>query len=123
MKRLTKDNHIYVLDPKGEPAITIASGEELIVETWDAFQGLRDPAEVSERTLKGPATGPIYVEGAAPGDALKIDLMSNHARQGGGTPGDAGEGVPRGRVRPGVRHGHAHRGAATWCSRAASRSP
>ncbi len=76
MKRLTKDNHIYVLDPKGEPAITIASGEELIVETWDAFQGLRDPAEVSERTLKGPATGPIYVEGAAPGDALKIDLMS-----------------------------------------------
>ena len=75
MKRLTKDNYIYTLDPKGKPAITIASGEELIVETWDAFQGQRDPNAVSERTLKGPATGPIYVEGAAPGDALKVDLL------------------------------------------------
>ena len=38
MKRLSRDNHIYVLDPAGGPAITIGSGEELMVETWDAFE-------------------------------------------------------------------------------------
>ena len=76
MKRLTKDKHIYTLDPKATPAITIASGEELIVETWDAFEGLRDPLAIAENTLKGPATGPIYVQGAMPGDALKIDFIS-----------------------------------------------
>jgi len=76
VKRLTKDKHIYTLDPKATPAITIASGEELVVETWDAFEGLRDPRAIDEKALKGPATGPIYVDGAMPGDALKIDFIS-----------------------------------------------
>jgi amidase len=75
MKRLTKDKHVYTLDPKAAPAITIADGEELIVETWDAFEGLRDPVAIDEKALKGPATGPIYVEGAMPGDTLKIDFI------------------------------------------------
>ena len=43
MKRLSRENHIYVLDPDNSPAITINSGEELMVETWDAFEGVRDP--------------------------------------------------------------------------------
>ena len=75
MKRLTKDKHVRELDPKAIPAITIASGEELIVETWDAFEGVRDASALGQ-TLKPPATGPIYVEGAMPGDALKIDFIS-----------------------------------------------
>ena len=76
IKRLTKDNHIYILEPRAKPAITIASGEELIVETWDAFQGQRDPQAISDRTLKGPATGPIHVEGALPGDALRVEFLA-----------------------------------------------
>ena len=54
MKHLSRDNHIYVLDPAGTPAITIGSGEELMVETWDAFEGVRDPAVLEARSLKGP---------------------------------------------------------------------
>ncbi len=42
MKALSREQRIYVLDPQGEPAITIDSGEELMVETWDAFEGIRD---------------------------------------------------------------------------------
>ena len=76
MKRLTKDRHVYALDPEATPAIIISSGEELIVETWDAFEGLRDARAIDEKGLKGPVTGPIYVEGAMPGDALKIDFIS-----------------------------------------------
>ena len=76
MKRLGREHHIYVLDAKASPAITIDSGEELMVETWDAFEGIRDPAALEERALRGAATGPIYVKGAQPGDALKIDFIS-----------------------------------------------
>lgn len=76
MKRLGREHHIYILDPEGSPAITIDSGEELTVETWDAFEGTRDPAALEEKALRGPATGPIYVKGAEPGDALKVDFMS-----------------------------------------------
>ena len=76
MKRLSRDHHIYFLDPAAPPAITIDSGEELMVETWDAFEGLRDPTLADEKLLKGPASGPIYVNGAEPGDALKIEFLS-----------------------------------------------
>ena len=77
--RLTKDKHTYSLDPDATPAITISSGDELIVETWDAFEGLRDARAIDEKALKGPATGPIYVQGAVPGDALKVDFIGIRA--------------------------------------------
>ena len=76
MRQLSRDHHIYVLEPGSNPAITIDSGEEIIVETWDAFEGERDPVALQANPLKGPATGPIYVNGAEPGDVLKIDFIS-----------------------------------------------
>jgi amidase len=76
MKRLGREHRIYVLDPQASPAMTIDSGEELMVETWDAFEGIRNPAALEEKALRGPATGPIYVNGAQPGDALKVDFIS-----------------------------------------------
>jgi len=79
---LTREQRIYVLDPQGEPAITIDSGEELMVETWDAFEGIRDPKILEARSLKGPATGPIYVNGAEPGDALRVDFLSIKPKEG-----------------------------------------
>ena len=82
MKHLTRDHRIYFLDPAAPPAITIDSGEELMVETWDAFEGLRDPAALDAKALKGPATGPIYVHGAEPGDALKVEFISIAPKEG-----------------------------------------
>ena len=76
MQRLSRNHHIYFLDPQAPPAITIDSGEELMVETWDAFEGLRDPALADEKLLKGPASGLILVSGAEPGDALKVEFLS-----------------------------------------------
>jgi len=76
LKRLSRDHHVYVLDPAAKPAMTINSGEELLVETWDAFEGVRDPGVLQAKSLKGPATGPIYVNGAQPGDALRVDFLS-----------------------------------------------
>ena len=79
---LSREKRIYYLDPEGEPAITIDSGEELMVETWDAFEGLRDPVQLDAKALKGPATGPIYVNGAEPGDALKVEFLKITPKEG-----------------------------------------
>lgn len=76
MQRLSRDHHVYFLDPAAAPAITVESGDELEVETWDAFEGLRDAAAFEAKIDKGPATGPIAVKGAEPGDALKIEFLS-----------------------------------------------
>ena len=82
MKSISREQRIYVLDPHGDPAITIDSGEELMVETWDAFEGIRDPEVLEAKSLKGPATGPIWVNGAEPGDALKVDFISITPKEG-----------------------------------------
>jgi amidase len=76
MKRLGREHHVYFLDPAAPPAITIDSGDELEVETWDAFEGIRDAATFEAKADKGPATGPISITGAEPGDALKIEFLS-----------------------------------------------
>ena len=75
MEFLSRDHKIYILDPNAEAAITIDSGDELMVETWDAFEGGRDPEILEAKSLKGPATGPICVNGAEPGDALKVEFI------------------------------------------------
>ena len=48
MKELDREHHIYMLEPGATPAINIDSGEELMVETWDAFEGVRDPGVIGE---------------------------------------------------------------------------
>lgn len=84
MQRLTRDHKLYTLDPSIPAAITVESGEELLVETWDAFEGCRDAAEFGARTLIGPAIGPIAVRGAEPGDALAIEFLRVTPRAGEG---------------------------------------
>ena len=82
MKRLSRDHILYYLDPAAPPAITVESGEELVVETWDAFEGIRDPEVLEAKSLKGPAIGPIFVNGATPGDALRVDFISVTPKEG-----------------------------------------
>ena len=74
MQRLSRDMFTTILDPQLPPAITVASGEALQVETWDAYMGVWGADE--EPQVTGPATGPIAVEGARPGDALRIDILA-----------------------------------------------
>ena len=74
MQRLSRDKFTTVLDAKLPPAITVASGEEFVVETWDAYMGVWGAHE--QPTVMGPATGPIGIDGARPGDALKVDILS-----------------------------------------------
>ena len=73
MKRLSRDKFTTVLDPKLPPVMTVASGEAFVVETWDAYMGVWGADEQPQ--VMGPASGPIAVAGASPGDALKVEIL------------------------------------------------
>jgi acetamidase/formamidase len=87
MRRLTLDQHGY--DPRrpAEPLLTVRSGETIVVETEDTRSGqVRTPDQLTPAALwryradrdagrfKTPLTGPIAVEGAAPGDLLAVTI-------------------------------------------------
>src|SRR4249920_1903225 len=73
LKRISRDRFTPVLDRNIPPVATLQPGEEVLVETYDAFMGHWDVGQWPEQL--GAATGPIAIEGAAPGDALRIDLL------------------------------------------------
>jgi acetamidase/formamidase len=71
------------LGPLNKPIASIKPGETVEVETWDAMGNivsagptLGDALQKGIRLYENPITGPIYVEGAEPGDALKIEIMN-----------------------------------------------
>ena len=78
MKRITRDHVIYEMSAKNEPSVCVEDGETIVVETYDCYQGQLLPegsafADVDRRFIN-PATGPVFVNGAMPGDMLKISI-------------------------------------------------
>ena len=55
------------------PALTIADGDTVITETIDAHGW--DKNKVRKAKSPNPMNGPIAVEGAEPGDALKVEIL------------------------------------------------
>ena len=83
MQRITRDQLTYAFDPTAPPVATIRPGDIILVETHDtstgrihapadvpAFVRARDPKKVN------PAGGPVFVEGAQPGDALAVTILA-----------------------------------------------
>ena len=68
----------YVFSPYLEPIASVAPGETVVVYTEDAFTGrIQGPEDLPSRVLDerlNPQTGPIYVEGAEPGDTLAVRI-------------------------------------------------
>jgi acetamidase/formamidase len=64
------------------PRLRIAPGETVHFETVDASSGQLNRESTSQDLARldlarvNPVTGPVYVDGAAPGDALKITVLS-----------------------------------------------
>jgi formamidase len=67
--------------PDIPPAIRCSPGDEVLVQTRDAVDGQLSMDSSHEdlthvdRTIVHPLTGPIFVEGAEPGDLLVVELM------------------------------------------------
>ncbi|MDO4834221.1 MAG: acetamidase/formamidase family protein [Bacillota bacterium] len=78
--KITKDNIFYSFCGKNEPVIRVNAPVNLDFETMDCFGNqLRTPEDTMEELdwdRVNPATGPVYVNGAEPGDALKVTINS-----------------------------------------------
>lgn len=88
MRRITLEQHGYNLAEPGEPLVRLRPGETIIVETEDTRSGqVRTPEQATPeglrrfreqrdaRRFKSPLTGPIYIEGAKPGDVLAVQII------------------------------------------------
>ena len=78
--RISRDHIQYRLDKTLAPVAAIDSGDTVLFETFDARTGtIRSDADLLDRPHpdgSNPATGPVAVRGAGPGDSLCIHVES-----------------------------------------------
>ena len=97
MLTIHTDTKIHKMSKENVPVATAKSGEIVRFETLDCF-GCQLSSE--EQHLGGldwnninPATGPLFVEGAEPGDVLKVEILSIELDDHGVMVDGPGEGV------------------------------
>lgn len=77
--RVTRDKLFFAFEPALIPAIRVGQGEEILLETHDCFEGqIQRPQDLVDKLdwdHVNPATGPVYIDGARPGDILRVDLL------------------------------------------------
>jgi len=78
MINITREYVHHELSAKHEPAAYAVSGDVVQFETYDCYQGqlLQEGTTFADvdRRLGNPATGPLFVKDAVPGDMLKITI-------------------------------------------------
>jgi amidase len=79
LRRLSSRNYFTVWKPQMEPAYHVNIDEVVIVEMSHGMPGLvtRDGVfkKPDQDSVINPQTGPIFVDGIEPGDALAIDIL------------------------------------------------
>jgi amidase len=78
MLTLSDEKHFFAFSKENEPVLRIKSDERVKIKAMDAFSNQvrteEDELDSINWDLVNPATGPIYVEGAQPGDVLKVTI-------------------------------------------------
>ena len=75
-------DYSYVFNPYREPIARVKPGERVTIHTDDAFESrITNKEDLPSRALAtakflNPQTGPIFVEGAEPGDTLTVRIES-----------------------------------------------
>ena len=76
--RITRNHIVYRLDRNQPPVVDIDSGDTVVFETFDARTGTiktdSDLLEHPHPVGSNPATGPVAVRGAEPGDSLCVQI-------------------------------------------------
>lgn len=79
MKYLERTNVIYKMSGNNAPVCHIEDGDTLTVHTYDCFKDrLLNPESTVDSLVSdevNPATGPVYIENAMPGDTLKVEIL------------------------------------------------
>jgi amidase len=77
--QISREQVFFAFTPALKEIARIRQGEEVIMETHDCFEGqiqtTNDLVDALDWDHVNPATGPLYIEGAKPGDILRIDLL------------------------------------------------
>lgn len=79
MLKIRREQAVFTLSPWNNPVAHASSGDTIIFETYDCFsneltqEGQDYPSSGWDRV--NPATGPLYVEGAKPGDILRVEIL------------------------------------------------
>src|SRR6266850_5818774 len=75
-RRISRDYKRYSFNAQDSPVVTVEPGETLEIETHDARSGtIQKPSDLLDKPPPNgfnPITGPIYVNGAEPGDSLLV---------------------------------------------------
>lgn len=84
MKRILREHTTAVFSAHVEPVMSVSPGETFIIETEDSRGGrTRRPEQCTPEALHkmrqqgyagNPVIGPVYIEGAEPGDTLAVDI-------------------------------------------------
>ena len=79
MKRISREKHNFWFDRAIAPVLEIDPGEEVLLETYSSrptrLTGPDDPMPERHPEGANPATGPILVRGAEPGDRLLVEVL------------------------------------------------
>ncbi|MBR3503366.1 MAG: acetamidase/formamidase family protein [Clostridia bacterium] len=82
MFTLSDEKYITAFSAENEPVLRVPDGATVAVATQDCYMNNLRAANDPRGEAKGPAigcnpaTGPIFVEGAMPGDTLACDILS-----------------------------------------------
>ena len=80
MLTIKRETAVYAMSPGNAPVARVSAGETLIFETSDCFGGQivkeTDKMGALDWSRINPATGPVFVEGALPGDTLKVEILN-----------------------------------------------
>ena len=78
MYRISKDKAVYAMSAKNEPVLRVDGGATIVFETCDALHGQVKNENQSFDGLDwsriNPATGPLYINDALPGDVLAVKI-------------------------------------------------
>ncbi|TCP53426.1 amidase [Tumebacillus sp. BK434] len=78
MYRVSKRELIYAMSAEHAPVLTVEDGARVVFETCDCFENQITATDTPFAELDwdriNPATGPVFVEGAEPGDILQVQI-------------------------------------------------
>ncbi|MHB1654344.1 MAG: acetamidase/formamidase family protein [Desulfitobacteriaceae bacterium] len=77
--KISKEQFVLQMSPNNPPVFSIPSHSAIAFETLDCFSNEIESEEQLFSSVGwdkiNPATGPLFVEGAEPGDVLKVEIL------------------------------------------------
>ncbi|HEY4682095.1 MAG TPA: acetamidase/formamidase family protein [Candidatus Acidoferrales bacterium] len=75
LRYVPKKSELKYVFATADPVLRVRPGDIVETEAADQFENVKDPKSGWEPLRPNPQTGPFYVEGAEPGDALAVTIL------------------------------------------------